>query len=693
MEHQTAYRHNGLDDQISTTSPDTGLTQYTYDEVGNVVSRTDARGQRTTYHYDALNRVRNIDSSDGAVAFIYDQGTNGIGHLTQMTDNTGTTRWRYDAHGRVLRKTQQVANRTFVTKYRYDASGRLVRLTYPSGRRIRLTYTAGQITQISAIGSPLLRDIQHQPLGPVRAWVWGNGTAYRRQFDLDGRLMAYDLGRRRSRQLTYDEAGRIMKYTDTDQSRNQEFSYDAAGALIRFTSNGANPMTYSLDANGNRTRLTSSQGTDDYTYAPASNRLLRIAGAHPNTYAYDDAGNVTSDGTNQFVYDGLGRLIRATNAQDTTRYRINGLGQRVAQLGAQTGTYFVYDEAGHLLGEYDLQGRPIQETVYLGDMPVVVLRDGTRFFIYTDHLSTPRAITDRSGKLVWRWEGDPFGAARPDEDPDRNGRMFTYNLRFPGQYFDQETGLAYNHLRYYDPQTGRYIQADPIGLGGVINPYSYVEGNPLSGYDPLGAQGQSLASVTMGFGPGEEQLAQQFGCNVNPCVVSSPPSSPASQLPTPQEAYERAAGYPVVGFGISANAAVPTSVFMGAVGGQASFQYVEDQFGGSGVALSLGGRMGLGFSLGIGASARAGSAGTILGLEGPSSSMTCSLRAGPVGFSVSRSSTGGFGTSIPGVSIGLPIQGGVFSEANYTWVWTLTEPRLIFVNGEFLPPSRFLPPR
>src|SRR5262245_42571024 len=111
-----------------------------------------------------------------------------------MTDPAGTTRWTYDGHGRVLQKTQQVASLTFVTQYHYDASGRLDSITYPSGQLIELAYTDGQVTQISANGSALLRDIHYQPFGPARAWIWGNGAPYRQEFDLDGRVVTYDLG-------------------------------------------------------------------------------------------------------------------------------------------------------------------------------------------------------------------------------------------------------------------------------------------------------------------------------------------------------------------------------------------------------------------------------------------------------------------------------------------------------------------
>ena len=107
--------------------------------------------QETTYTYDELNRVR-IEFADGEVAFVYDEGDEQIGRLTQMIDDTGTTRWTYDAHGRVVRKTQQVGNLTFVTRYEYDASGRLESIIYPSGQLVQFTYTDGQVAQISANG-------------------------------------------------------------------------------------------------------------------------------------------------------------------------------------------------------------------------------------------------------------------------------------------------------------------------------------------------------------------------------------------------------------------------------------------------------------------------------------------------------------------------------------------------------------
>ena len=111
----------------------------------------------------------------------------------------------------------------------------------------------------------------------------------------------------------------------------------------------------------------------------------------------------------------------------------------------------------------------------------------------TDHLNTPRLISDTLGRTVWTWNNDdPFGGNVPNEDPDQDGNQFVFNLRFPGQYFDKETNLHYNYYRDYDPAIGRYIHSDPVGLKGGLNTYAYVGSNPLSQFDPNG-----LLTLTM----------------------------------------------------------------------------------------------------------------------------------------------------------------------------------------------------
>jgi RHS repeat-associated protein len=117
------------------------------------------------------------------------------------------------------------------------------------------------------------------------------------------------------------------------------------------------------------------------------------------------------------------------------------------------------------------------------------------YYVHNDDLGTPQAMTDAAGEVVWRATYDPFGAATVDQDVDGDGQRVTMNLRFPGQYYDQESGLHYNYFRTYDPQTGRYLTSDPISLKGGLNTYAYVSGNPLNAMDPFG-----LAQVWDGLG-------------------------------------------------------------------------------------------------------------------------------------------------------------------------------------------------
>ena len=553
LSHSTRYGYDGFGQKLTTMSPDTGQSQISRDTVGNPINTVDALGQTVNYRYDALNRVSQSSYPNKApINFTYDQGVNGIGHLTQMSDGTDSTLWTYDLHGRIVSKTLISGSLTLVTKYGYTATGQLATLTYPSGKMVQLSYNNnGQVAELDSNGSPLLSAIKYQPFGSAKSWIFGNNVSTSRNFDLDGRLVSYDLGNR-SRQLSYDAASRILSYTDSDLNHDQRFSYDALGRLIDY-SDPFTQMTYSYDANGNRSQLlTAGAPSQNYKLDLHSNRLLGITDSNNqtlNSYNYDAAGHVINDDSNTYSYDGRGRLVQTSNISfGSEYYRINGLGQRDAKVTGlapdlsgdanqdgtltttdlrlivlmtqgsapislsadcshdgkitiadvicaqtkladmhlhpskyvQTGTYFVYDGAGHLLGEYNQSGTALQETVWLANTPVAVLSGNSTFYVYADHLNAPRAISDNTGAIVWNWDSEAFGTKAA------TGKTFTYNLRFPGQYYDRSTGLHYNGFRDYDPALGRYIESDLIGLAGGINTYSYVENNPLSYVDPWG---------------------------------------------------------------------------------------------------------------------------------------------------------------------------------------------------------------
>jgi len=143
---------------------------------------------------------------------------------------------------------------------------------------------------------------------------------------------------------------------------------------------------------------------------------------------------------------------------------------------------YVYDESSHLVGEYTVTGQPIVEYVWLGDTPIAALYPNNAVvYLLTDHQNKPRRGVNAATKRVdWTWDPDAFGVFQPSL------ARVEVNLRFPGQYYDKHTGLYYNHHRYYNPQIGRYMEPDPIGLAGGLNPYAYANNNPVMEVDPSG---------------------------------------------------------------------------------------------------------------------------------------------------------------------------------------------------------------
>jgi len=119
------------------------------------------------------------------------------------------------------------------------------------------------------------------------------------------------------------------------------------------------------------------------------------------------------------------------------------------------------------------------------------------YWHHNDHLGTPQALTDINGTVVWTMSQTPFGIATVNEDPDGDGITVTNNFRFPGQYYDSETGLNYNYFRTYDPTNGGYTQSDPIGLNGGMNSFGYVGGNPINGVDPFGLTALPAAGAAL----------------------------------------------------------------------------------------------------------------------------------------------------------------------------------------------------
>ncbi len=196
----------------------------------------------------------------------------------------------------------------------------------------------------------------------------------------------------------------------------------------------------------------------------------------------------------EFIYNSEERLIEVKKNNTTVaKYAYNPLGQRTSKTLPEQNTtvHYLYNQEG-MVGEYDDTGQLIQEyswkpnSVWMTDPLFTRTVDSasgkTQVHYYiNDHLGTPQKAFRRNGKVTWKAQASAFG-----ETVVWDGSELRNNLRFPGQYFDAETGLHYNYFRDYAPGLGRYVESDPIGLLGGVNTYLYSFANPIILFDIFG---------------------------------------------------------------------------------------------------------------------------------------------------------------------------------------------------------------
>lgn len=394
----------------------------------------------------------------------------------------------------------------------------------PSGAVVRYTYRAdGRMLTLRVNGVEIVRTIDYHAFGEPESWDYGSSDHYQRTVDLDGRVEKHTAGSS-IRTLHFDPASRIDGQTDSAGGPNQwAYGYDDLDRLESASNTGTlGPIAglnlgWDYDPTGNRTSETRG-GSPPVAYVidPASNKLTSV---NAITRQYDTVGNTVNDGTGlTSIYNARNRLIQTTKAGLTTHYAHNAFGERVCKGSAgptcvqsPDRTEYVYDDDGHLIGEYAPTLADHTEILWLDDTPIALLKrrpgssdggpggGGTPtawagmaaggvdvYFIQPDHLDTPRVLVNAANAPVWRWDSAPFGETAANEQPTAGLPAFTLNLRFPGQQYDRETGAHYNYFRDYEAQTGRYVQSDPVGLYGGFDTFTYVDNVTLDAIDPDG---------------------------------------------------------------------------------------------------------------------------------------------------------------------------------------------------------------
>ncbi len=493
------YRYNGFGEVIAHQG-----IGYDYDNAGRLKTLSYPSGAIVTYRYDAAGRVSEVRlKQEGQETVLADQIDyvpigpvsalrygNGIalnraldkaylttaisadsaldlggmqydrnGNLTERNNAATIERFAYDALDRLDTATGNLGARDYDYDYDYDRNGnrrqllsddRLTGYNYePNSNRLR-SVGADNYT-LDGDGNTLAKG----------AWRYG--------YTAHNRLKSATLEGETKAQYSYNGLGqRSQKSSEADF---RQYRYSTSGQLLSEGDGMGNSLREYIYLNGQLlVQLTHGEDSDADGIADAGDNCIKVANPDQRDTNGDGYGNACdTDFNNNGRTDPLdfSLLKSKLGCKNCPEYDLNGNG---------------------VVDPYDFS--LFKRSFGQGPGPSGINGESNAIgYVHNDHLGTPQAMSNGAGKVVWRASYDPFGAATVDEDVDRDRLRVTLNVRFPGQYFDEETGLHYNYFRDYDPTTGRYLQSDPIGLNGGLNTYAYVGGRPTMRIDPKGLTG------------------------------------------------------------------------------------------------------------------------------------------------------------------------------------------------------------
>jgi RHS repeat-associated protein len=473
---------------VAATQPGNLITRYSYDAGGNLDLLTRPDGSAITRTYDADGQITGVSYSGTqtpAVSYSYDAD----GQRTVMTDGTGTTSYSYDSGGRLTRTTDGAGA---TLGYSYDPAGLLDSITYPGSRTVQYSYDpAGQMTGVTDWNA-------HTTLfgwtadGQVHTRSDPNGVMSTIGHDPAGQRTSIDISRGGAALANYgyqyDSAGQLTQDSGIGGVQHA-YTFTPAAQLNQVTTTvpGGTSTTdaYSVTPGGQLTGLPDGS-TLQYNAAGQLSSLVTAAGLS-TTYSYDGNGARTSrtvaastQPSASYGYNGAGALIAAQVAgQPAIAYGIDGDGLRQSRTAGTQTRQFTWDTSGAVPlvlddGDHSYLYGPTST-------PIAQIDDvsGTVEYLHGDLLGSTALITDASGAVVASNVYDAYG--------NRTAHTGTADsaIGFTGEWTDPSTGLVYLRARDYDPATGQFLAIDPL-VDQTLQPYAYVDGNPLQFTDPTG---------------------------------------------------------------------------------------------------------------------------------------------------------------------------------------------------------------
>ena len=518
--------------------PDLEKITYQYDDADNVTKTTDAAGNVIDDVYDDNNRrtSRTITRATGFLGstsetFTYD----GMGRMTKAEDNDYKVELTYGVLGlssMVYEEKQSYVGGTAYTrtvKKTYDAMGNKITELYPAN--LDLDYTWNDINRLSTVTDGTNTIASYSYIGVRRKKVTlGNGatasysyTGFRSEIErihhetsTPATILDLQYGYDDNHDRTYERYGGTSASGDAfeyDKARRLTVAWMGSTDVTAPSSNSyTKKVEYTLDDDGNRSSVkVTPYGQSATTTSYTDNNLNQYTKVGGTSRSHDKNGNLTDDGTNTYEYDYKNQIVRVKQSSTTiAEYKYDALGRRVEKDDQTNVERYIYsaDETIQVFDGSDVFvrsfvfGAVIDEVLMLEQADVLDYdsdtntTESTRSYYHRNALGSVMEITDANEAVAVSYRYDPYGAVTitrnsttQSTDPLGNPWMYT------GRFTDEETGLYYYRARYYSPETGRFLQRDPLGYAPGANLYSYVKVAPTRLVDPYGMQEMSLAEI------------------------------------------------------------------------------------------------------------------------------------------------------------------------------------------------------
>jgi RHS repeat-associated protein len=449
---------------ISQTLPDENVAKYAYDKLGNLIEAVNSQCN-VRLERNIVGRLVREMQGEHWVNYSHDK----LGEVTRMETDLGLqVDYELDPNGfwKGLRTSDG-----HTMQFRRDAAGREVERRLPGGLSLDQRY--------DPFGCLIEQRLARRGVGGYDSSGWGRPNAnalVQRGYSCDasGLVRAIDDQNSGRTSYTYDPGERLLQVM-RERGPGEKFEYNATGNITRTVTEEQNCVEDEV-----------------FTYAPG-NRLLSKGATQ---YEYDSQGRlirkVEDAGTAhpkfwQYTWDALDQLCSVTRPDgEEWRYGYDALGRRIRKAGPDDEVCFVW-KGNVPVHEFSGDGESCRSWLFeqYSFIPLAQVKEGNIYSVIMDHLGTPQEMVDSFGRIVWRLRSKVYG-----EKIFEGTENISCPFRFQGQYFDIESKLHYNMFRYYDPEMGRFISQDPIGLGGGENLYQYVI-NPIKWIDPWGLAGCS----------------------------------------------------------------------------------------------------------------------------------------------------------------------------------------------------------